>query len=98
MKNAKRSKNSSINSNLNTSGSIFIDMDAKRREVEQLLSDKRKIEIQIDKLQHDCKHEKQVIKQVADDNGSSKIRRVCESCGQVVGYPSPKETQNFLQK
>ena len=34
--------------------------------------------------------------QVADGSGS--IRRVCESCGHIVGYPSSEEIQNFLQK
>ena len=97
MKNVKRSKNLSINSNLNASASIFIDMDAKRREVEQLLSDKRNIERKIEQIQADCKHENIVIKQVADES-SFAIRRVCESCGRIVGYPSSEETQNFLQK
>ena len=72
-------------------------MDANRREVEQLLSDKRNIERKIEQIQADCKHENIVIKQVA--NGSSfAIRHVCESCGQIVGYPSSEEIQNFLQK
>ena len=97
MKDVKKSKNLSIISNLNTSSSIFIDMDAKRKEVEQLLSDKRNIERKIEQIQADCKHENIVIKQVADES-SFAIRRVCESCGRIVGYPSSEETQNFLQK
>jgi len=97
MKNAQKLNNSSTISENNASGSIFIDMDAKRREVEQLLSDKRNIERKIEKIQADCKHENIVIKQVADES-SFAIRRVCESCGRIVGYPSSKETQNFLQK
>ena len=72
-------------------------MDAKRKEVEQLLSDKRNIERKIEQIQAECKHEQQVIKQVADDS-SFAIRRVCESCGHIVGYPSSEEIQNFLQK
>ena len=96
MKNAQKLNNSLISSNLNRSGSIFIDMDAKRREVEQLLSDKREIERKIEEIRAKCKHEKTVIKQVADGSGS--IRRVCESCGQIVGYPSMEETQAFLKK
>ena len=97
MKDVKKLKNLSIISNLNASSSIFIDMDAKRREVEQLLSDKRNIERKIEKIQADCKHENIVIKQVADGS-SFAIRRVCESCGHIVGYPSPEEIFNFLQK
>ena len=72
-------------------------MDAKMRKVEKLLSDKRNIEKQIDKLQRDCKHEKQVIKQVA--NGSSfTVRYVCESCGYPLGYLSPQDAETFLKK
>ena len=97
MKNAQKLNNSLISSNLNQSGSIFIDMDAKRREVEQLLSDKRNIEQKIEKIQAECKHEHTVIKQVTDGS-SFAIRRVCESWGQIVGYPSMEETQAFLKK
>ena len=72
-------------------------MDANRRRVDRLLSDKWKIERELEKIQADCKHENIVIKQVADES-SFTIRRVCESCGQIVGYPSSEEIQNFLQK
>jgi hypothetical protein len=95
MKGAKKLKNLSINSNLNATGSIFIDMDAKRREVEQLLSDKRNIERKIEHIQAECKHSKQVIKQVASES-SFTIRHVCESCGSCLGYPTPEEIKKFL--
>ena len=97
MKNVQKLNNSLTSSRLNQSGSIFIDMDAKRKEVDQLLSDKREIERKIEEIQANCKHEKSVIKQVADES-SFTIRRVCESCGQIVGYPSSEEIKNFLQK
>jgi hypothetical protein len=72
-------------------------MDANRKKVEKLLSDKWKIERDLEKIQAECKHSKQVIKQVADGS-SFTIRHVCESCGSILGYPSTKEIQNFLQK
>tara|TARA_R110002050_G_scaffold61104_1_gene135262 strand:- start:22 stop:273 length:252 start_codon:yes stop_codon:yes gene_type:complete len=78
-----------------TTGSIYIDMDAKRQEVEKLISDKRNIDKQIDKLQQDCKHEQQVIKQVADES-SFTVRYVCESCSRVLGWPKPEEVKQFL--
>ena len=71
-------------------------MDAKRREVEQLLSEKRNIEIKIDKLQRDCKHEKQVMKQVANESSFS-LRYVCESCGKVLGWPSEQDRKKFFK-
>ena len=71
-------------------------MDAKRQEVDKLISDKRNIDRQIDKLQQDCKHEQQVIKQVADES-SFTVRYVCESCSSVLGYPSATEVKQFFE-
>ena len=71
-------------------------MDAKRRQVEKLLTDKRNIEKQIDKLQQNCKHEIKVIKQVADES-SFTVRYVCESCGKVLGWPSEKEVKKYFK-
>jgi len=64
--------------------------------VEKLLSEKRKIDLEINELQHKCKHEQQVIKQVADES-STMIRYVCESCGLNLGWPSKKQIENFLK-
>jgi chromosome segregation and condensation protein ScpB len=72
-------------------------MDANRREVDKLLSDKRNIERKIEKIQADCKHENIVIKQVANES-SFAIRRVCESCGSILGFPSSEEIKNYLEK
>ena len=72
-------------------------MDANRRRVDKLLSDKWKIEKELEQIQAECKHSKQVIKQVADES-SFTLRHVCESCGKILGWPSSKEIQNFLQK
>tara|TARA_R100000081_G_C4640829_1_gene77748 strand:+ start:242 stop:460 length:219 start_codon:yes stop_codon:yes gene_type:complete len=72
-------------------------MDANRKKVEQLLSDKRNIEKQIEQIQAECKHSKQVIKQVADES-SFTLRHVCESCGKSLGYPSSEEIKNYLEK
>ena len=72
-------------------------MDANRRRVDKLLSDKWKIDREIEQIQANCKHENTVIKQVADES-SFAIRRVCESCGHIVGYPSSADTKKFLEK
>ena len=72
-------------------------MDAKKRKVEKLLSDKWKIEKELEQIQAECKHSKQVIKQVADATSSS-YRHVCESCGRPLGYLSPEQAKDFLEK
>ena len=77
--------------------SIFIDMDANRRRVDKLLSDKWKIDREIEQIQANCKHENTVIKQVADGTSSSP-RHVCESCGCPLGYLSPQDAVTFLKK
>ena len=72
-------------------------MDANRRRVDKLLSDKWNIDREIEQIQANCKHENTVIKQVADGNSSSP-RHVCESCGCPLGYLSPKDAETFLKK
>ena len=72
-------------------------MDANRRRVDKLLSDKWKIERELEQIQTECKHSKQVIKQVADGTSSSP-RHVCESCGRPLGYLSPEQAKEFLEK
>ena len=71
-------------------------MDAKRRKVEQLLSDKRNIEQKIEQIQAECKHSKQVMKQVANES-SFTLRHVCESCGKILGWPSEQERKEFFK-
>jgi len=71
-------------------------MATKNRAVEKLLSEKRVIEKQIDKIQHGCDHEQQVMKQVPDKSSFS-IRYVCAACGKLRGYPSPEEAKKFLE-
>ncbi len=71
-------------------------MTAKNRSVEKLLSEKRVIEKRIDKIQHECVHERQVMKQVPDKSSFS-IRYVCAECGKLQGYPSPEEAKKFLE-
>ena len=72
-------------------------MDANRRRVDELLSDKWKIERELEKIQANCKHENTVIKQVADETSSS-LRHVCESCGCPLGYLSPEQAKELLEK
>ena len=72
-------------------------MDANRRRVDKLLSDKWKIDREIEQIQANCKHENIVIKQVTDGTSSSP-RYVCESCGRPLGYLSPEQAKEFLEK
>ena len=71
-------------------------MDAKRKEVDKLLSEKWNIERKIEQIQANCKHENIVIKQVADES-SFTVRHVCESCGRILGWPSQQEQKDFLK-
>jgi len=72
-------------------------MDANRRRVDKLLSDKWKIDQEIQQIQAKCKHENTVIKQVTNET-SSLPRHVCESCGRPLGYLSPEQAKKFLEK
>ena len=95
MKNAQKLNNSLTNSNLNQSGSIFIDMDAKRKKVDKLLSDKWNIERKIENIQSECNHENKVLKQIKE-NGFE-LRWVCDDCTLPLGWPSKAERDEFLK-
>tara|TARA_R110000851_G_scaffold48424_1_gene117098 strand:- start:593 stop:877 length:285 start_codon:yes stop_codon:yes gene_type:complete len=78
------------------SGSIFIDMDANKKEVEKLLSDKRSIERRLDDIQSKCKHKNKVLKQVQVGNGSE-LRWLCEDCNLAMGWPTSAEQETFFK-
>jgi len=78
------------------SGSIFIDMDANKKEVEKLLLDKRIIEQKLGNIQSECKHKNKVLKQIQVGNGSE-LRWVCEDCSLALGWPTSEESELFFK-
>ena len=70
-------------------------MDANKKKVEKLLSDKRNIEIKINNIQSECKHENKVLKQI-NENGFE-LRWVCDDCTLPLGWPSAAERDEFLK-
>ena len=81
------------------SGSIFIDeMGASK--VEKLLSKKRDIEKQIDKIQSECGHKNKVIKLVHRDErySSYETRWWCNDCSKKLGWPTDFEKEKFFKE
>jgi len=79
------------------SGSIFIDdMDANKKKVEKLLSDKRNIEQQINNIQSECNHKTKVLRQVQVGNGSE-LRWVCDDCSIALGWPSHHDREQYFK-
>ncbi len=79
------------------SGSIFIDMDANKRRVVKLLSDKWKIEQELENIQSECRHENKVLRQIQVGNGSE-LRWVCDDCNRPLGWPSQEDLKNYMKK
>jgi len=81
------------------SGSIFID-DMGTSKVEKLLSKKRDIEKQINKIQSACSHKDKVIRLVQRDErySSFEVRWVCNDCSLRLGYPTEWERERFFDK
>ena len=50
--------------------------------------------MEIDKFQSDCKHVKQEIKALENND----IRYVCRGCYKVLGWPGPTELEKWLRK
>ena len=77
------------------SGSIFIDMDANRKRVEKLLSDKWKIERELENIQSECKHENKVLKQIKESG--FELRWVCDDCGLSLGWPTDRDRDEYFR-
>jgi len=71
-------------------------MDAKRKEVDKLLSDKRNIERKLDNIQSECNHKTKVLKQIQVGNGSE-LRWVCDDCSIALGWPSEQERVQYFK-
>jgi len=70
-------------------------MDANKKKVEKLLSDKRNIEIKIDNIQSECNHKTKVLKQI-QGNGFE-LRWVCDDCCIVLGWPSEHDRIQYFK-
>ena len=71
-------------------------MDANKKKVEKLLSDKRNIEIKINNIQSECKHENKVLKQIQVGNGSE-LRWVCDDCSKPLGWPTDQDRIQYFK-
>ena len=77
---------------------IFID-DMGTSKAEKLLSKKRDIEKEIDKIQSACNHKDKVIRLVQRDERycSFEERWVCNDCSMKLGYPTAFEKERFFK-
>ena len=66
--------------------------------IDDLFSKKQKIEKQINDLQKNCKHIKETIKSVRENEAGSNsvIRWVCNNCGSITRYPTQEEIFKYL--
>tara|TARA_B100000287_G_scaffold78585_1_gene70686 strand:- start:361 stop:573 length:213 start_codon:yes stop_codon:yes gene_type:complete len=70
-------------------------MDANKKKVEKLLSDKRNIEIKLNNIQSECKHENKVLKQIKE-NGFE-LRWVCDDCSKPLGWPTDRDRDEYFR-
>ena len=72
----------------------------KSNKVAKLLEKRQKIEKEIEELQKSCQHPTKSVKFTRErlDSTAMVIRYVCDECLLIIGYPSEKETQNYLKQ
>jgi len=70
-------------------------MDANKKKVEKLLSDKRNIEIKINNIQSECKHENKVLKQIKESG--FELRWVCDDCSKPLGWPTDRDRDEYFR-
>ena len=70
-------------------------MDANKKKVEKLLSDKRNIEIKINNIQSECRHENKVLKQIKESG--FELRWVCDDCSKPLGWPTDRDRDEYFR-
>ena len=72
----------------------------KSNKVADLINRRQKIDKKIEDIQKRCPHFSRSIKNVRErlDSTTMVIRWVCNECSLIIGYPSKKETENYLKK
>ena len=61
---------------------------------EELTKNIKDSEEALKKLRKTCKHSDTVIKNVELESGAFKIRKVCDLCGEYIGFPTNKELKD----
>jgi len=65
-------------------------------DLEKSIKEKTK---ELEVVQNSCKHPEESIKlKDINPSGASDIRKYCDSCGHVLGYPSKPEMDNWIGK
>ena len=66
--------------------------------IEDLFSKKHKIEKEINNLQKNCKHTKQTIKSIRENEAISSfvIRWTCDECKAITRFPTQQEIYKYL--
>ena len=69
--------------------------DIKRR-IEQLKAQTKDASKEIEELQSTCNHKESQIKAIGEQFNS--LRIVCKVCDRPLGYPGPKEIEEYMKK
>jgi hypothetical protein len=66
--------------------------DETKKSVDQMKQEVNKLNSAIEEIQSNCRHADYSIKNTSKD--SAIIRRVCDTCNAVIGYPSDQELKD----
>ena len=69
-----------------------MDSDETKKNVNKLKEEVNKLNSEIEEIQDSCRHPEYSIKNTSDS--SAVIRRVCDECNAVIGYPTNDELKD----
>lgn len=67
--------------------------DSHKSRINQLNSEKNRIEEEINQIQSDCSHPNKTLKQKKQE-----VKWECSDCGAFLAYPSKQELEEYLKK
>lgn len=71
-----------------------MDNDDIKIKLDELTSRLKEVDSEIKDLRNSCKHLEIVVKDTNFGSGSSKVRKICKFCEEIVGFPTQKELKN----
>lgn len=65
-----------------------------KKKAEELSNEIKRAKKELEELRKNCNHSEYQIKDVNFGVGSSKLRKVCKFCDEVIGYPSAQDLED----
>lgn len=65
-----------------------------KKKTEELSGKIKETKEELKELRKSCKHSEYIIKDINHDDSRLELRRVCGSCGEILGFPTKEDLKD----